>query len=55
MSPLTQSKAEQVAAIRLQIKHLQTQLQANPNTNDRTAIEEDLEDLRQDLIELLHY
>ena len=51
----TTTKKAQAAAVMDEIAILRVQLAACTRESDRIALEEDIEDLRQDYIELMHY
>lgn len=52
---MTTTPQTRVGAIRQQMANIRTQLKTTTTSTDRLALEEDYEDLRQDLIEALHY
>lgn len=51
----TKAQHEKAIALRCEIKRIRLQIEATSSHDERIALEEDLEDLRQDLIEVLCY
>lgn len=49
------TQTEKALAIRCEIKRIRLEIESTPSHDERIALEEEIEDLRQDLIEVLCY